>query len=877
MGSGKDKVDKLTKLILIFQNESLEYRKNRVGSDDIIDDAYEYMMKNFASKRAVKAKGNSTLLRKYPVLQRIFRRIILTVNLRFWRKFMDILSEYFMGDYVSEKEQLKSVNEIISKVIPTYGQFKNKSGWNYEFTKCEPAKEKESKSTSTLSMIAFSMQVLRSGISDLNHKNVCNDIKSHYLNLSKEDKQKFDKIFEEATTLLFEEYKTQGKFTSSTYGQNDPFTRVWTEHLAGTYHGDTIPPKPKSEDYVEKIFKSLYENREMLNFTDDKEKIIESTHIFPLLKVVQLYEMLSGSDKTSIEKTYVNNVKSQLMNCLFTHLSLVNIENSNFDTAELVFSLEGVLLLDENRDNFDKNLLKRVFSVIKERQAISMYWRPLKPFVMNEKGLALLPLSVEIAMSLIRICRMLGKYGELLFTEYLDVFNSYTEWLKTRMNIVSCKNECTEEECKKSNCFNSSIREKKFYGWCSEHVHQPDVIHLWETSQVVIYLVNFNSMLQKHIAQRSFKYANFSYNNDWDVNRLQIEEHGYDKKGWDNWLESEPLKQDKFRVYKDLGESFIERGSQLKSMLLYGPPGTGKSTIAEEIAKAKDWPLVTITPSDFIANGADQVEARAKIIFKVLEEQEHIVVLFDEIDRLILDRDSKEYHSQSDIFQFMTPSMLVKIKDLRTKERIIFIIATNYEERIDMAIKRAGRIDEKYLVLPPDKEGRMTLFNKFIKGEIPELDTDEYQKLLIDKTALFTFTEFKQLAKTLKKSKSIWLEDGKGITKELISLIGRPAISIETCAAKILNTDMVQKPYKEFFALVYLKAENFNNLSDFSGAEKKCITQVLSLLMQKNRDTCIDELRRIKDEMKEKLSDYINDKMIDKIIDLLEISEGSEG
>ena len=47
--------------------------------------------------------------------------------------------------------------------------------------------------------------------------------------------------------------------------------------------------------------------------------------------------------------------------------------------------------------------------------------------------------------------------------------------------------------------------------------------------------------------------------------------------------------------------------------------------------------------------------------------------------------------------------------------------------------------------------------------------------------------------------------------------------------------------------------------------------------MQKNRDTCIDELRRIKDEMKEKLSDYINDKMIDKIIDLLEISEGSEG
>ena len=54
------------------------------------------------------------------------------------------------------------------------------------------------------------------------------------------------------------------------------------------------------------------------------------------------------------------------------------------------------------------------------------------------------------------------------------------------------------------------------------------------------------------------------------------------------------------------------------------------------------------------------------------------------------------------MFQFMTPSMLVKIKDLRTKEKSIFIIATNYEERIDSAIKRSGRIDLKYLINPPN-------------------------------------------------------------------------------------------------------------------------------------------------------------------------------
>jgi type I restriction enzyme M protein len=56
LGSGKDKVDKLTNLVSIFQNESLDFRKNCAGGDDIIGDAYEYLMKNFASESG-KSKG----------------------------------------------------------------------------------------------------------------------------------------------------------------------------------------------------------------------------------------------------------------------------------------------------------------------------------------------------------------------------------------------------------------------------------------------------------------------------------------------------------------------------------------------------------------------------------------------------------------------------------------------------------------------------------------------------------------------------------------------------------------------------------------------------------------------------------------------------
>lgn len=56
LGSGKDMVDKLTKLIAIFENPSLDFSKNRAEGDDLLGDAYEYLMKNFATQSG-KSKG----------------------------------------------------------------------------------------------------------------------------------------------------------------------------------------------------------------------------------------------------------------------------------------------------------------------------------------------------------------------------------------------------------------------------------------------------------------------------------------------------------------------------------------------------------------------------------------------------------------------------------------------------------------------------------------------------------------------------------------------------------------------------------------------------------------------------------------------------
>lgn len=56
LGKGKDKVDTLSNLIAVFQNENLDFGKNRTADDDLIGDAYEYLMKNFATESG-KSKG----------------------------------------------------------------------------------------------------------------------------------------------------------------------------------------------------------------------------------------------------------------------------------------------------------------------------------------------------------------------------------------------------------------------------------------------------------------------------------------------------------------------------------------------------------------------------------------------------------------------------------------------------------------------------------------------------------------------------------------------------------------------------------------------------------------------------------------------------
>jgi len=54
LGKGKEMIDRLTKLVGIFQG--LDLSSNRAGGDDLLGDAYEYLMRHFATESG-KSKG----------------------------------------------------------------------------------------------------------------------------------------------------------------------------------------------------------------------------------------------------------------------------------------------------------------------------------------------------------------------------------------------------------------------------------------------------------------------------------------------------------------------------------------------------------------------------------------------------------------------------------------------------------------------------------------------------------------------------------------------------------------------------------------------------------------------------------------------------
>jgi hypothetical protein len=172
------------------------------------------------------------------------------------------------------------------------------------------------------------------------------------------------------------------------------------------------------------------------------------------------------------------------------------------------------------------------------------------------------------------------------------------------------------------------------------------------------------------------------------------------------------------------------------SAILFGPPGTSKTQLAQIVSDYLGWPLIKLDPSHLMRSGRGELHAETNRVFEALASCEEIVVLLDEFDELVRDRDQSSGMES----RFLTTAMLPKLAALSEQRRIVYLLATNHLEQFDAAVRRPGRFDMVVPVMPPTVEAKCEKWQviegglKGLKGRLTDRKLGEARTLVADLT-----------------------------------------------------------------------------------------------------------------------------------------------
>jgi hypothetical protein len=287
----------------------------------------------------------------------------------------------------------------------------------------------------------------------------------------------------------------------------------------------------------------------------------------------------------------------------------------------------------------------------------------------------------------------------------------------------------------------------------------------WATAVVHMFLRELIDVLSRHIQQRLFrKYEAKTYHHKSKgiPDLLDIAVHMGNKEESLKRILSDGIVKSFTPFAGDKSEDLLKTQIKKKplSALLFGPPGTSKTEVAKAIAANLQWPLVEIDPSTFLQSSFQNIYVQAETIFRDVMDMYGAVVLFDELDALVQKRDGVGGVDTES--KFLTTYMLPKLAKLHDQGRLIFLMATNFQENFDSAIKRAGRFDLLLCMGPPTLEEKCSSLQVFLgqgketaSGGALLLKMAQSNQRVRDQLALYTFGEFQTFLSHLGNAETI--------------------------------------------------------------------------------------------------------------------------
>ncbi len=171
-------------------------------------------------------------------------------------------------------------------------------------------------------------------------------------------------------------------------------------------------------------------------------------------------------------------------------------------------------------------------------------------------------------------------------------------------------------------------------------------------------------------------------------------------------------------------------------IILYGPSGTGKTLLAlATIGEAKkrkdiDVHLVKINSRDLERKYVGESEELWRDVFEELEENQPSILMIDEIDALMGDRNG--YAETTNNSNTSTVAQLLQSIDNleKTNEKVWIIGTTNRPNAIDPAIKRSGRLGDMIEVNRPDAKSCREILDLYLKDKTvsEDFNRDKFSK-----------------------------------------------------------------------------------------------------------------------------------------------------